>query len=60
MCKTASQWEAAKRAHGTQPGALTPWRSGMGWGVGEDQEGGVMCVLAADLHCCVAEVNTIL
>ena len=34
---------------------------GMGWGCGgEVQEGGDVCVLVADSHCCMEGANTIL
>ena len=35
---------------------------GKGWGGGgrEVQEGGAICILMADLHCCMAEINATL
>ena len=37
---------------------------GVGWGRGvegrEAQEGGGICILTADSHCCIAETNTTL
>ena len=34
---------------------------GMGWGKGrEAQEGGDICIIMAELRCCMAETNTIL
>ena len=40
---------------GAQPSALCNQRGGRGW---EAPEGGDICTLAADSHCCTAEINT--
>ena len=38
---------------------VTTWRGGMGWRWERGSGGRDMCILRADLHCCMAEVNTI-
>ena len=57
MCEISSQWEAAVWAQGTQSIICDNVE---GWGVGEVQEGGDICVFVADSPCRMAEVNTIL
>ena len=38
---------------------LEEW-DGKGGGQGAVKEGGDLCILMADLHCCMAEVNPVL
>jgi len=39
---------------------VTTWKVEMGWGLGEVQEGGDLCILVADSCCFMAEASTIL
>ena len=44
-------------AQGAQSGTVW-WPGGMGWGEGRgDREGGDICIIMTNLHCCVAETN---
>ena len=48
---------------GAQPSSALWQPRGVGWGGvlgGEIQEGGDICILMADSHCCMAETNTTL
>ena len=53
---SGGRWTAGENvAQGAQPGALW-WPAGMGWV--EDTEAGKrgdVCIIMADLHCCMAE-----